>query len=69
MARKAGEAVLRGAHAYCPGVLAATRGLCEGDEVAVSIAMELPGAHQASQFARFVRKSIHHVRLPQSWQM
>lgn len=42
--RKAGEAIMRGAHVYAPGVLAASQGLTAGDTVAVSIARELPGA-------------------------
>ena len=42
--RKAGEAVLRGAEVYVPGVLAVTQGVVAGDPVAVSIAREVPGA-------------------------
>lgn len=41
--RYAGEAVLRGANVYCPGLLAASAGLAEGDLVGVSVAVELPG--------------------------
>lgn len=53
MTRKAGEAVLRGAHAFAPGVLAVSKGLAEGDAVAVSIAREMPGAHRAPEEAVF----------------
>jgi predicted ribosome-associated RNA-binding protein Tma20 len=41
--RKAGEAVLRGAPVFAPGVLAMSKHLVEGDTVAVSIAREVPG--------------------------
>lgn len=41
--RKAGEAVLRGAPVFAPGVLAMSKHLVEGDTVAVSIAREIPG--------------------------
>lgn len=41
--RKAGEAVLRGAPVFAPGVLAMSKHLVEGDVVAVSIAREIPG--------------------------
>jgi len=42
--RKAGEAIIRGAHVYAPGVLAMSKGIAKGDLVAVSIARELRGA-------------------------
>ena len=42
--RFAGEAVLRGAQVYSPGLLAASRGLAAGDLVGVSVACELPGS-------------------------
>ncbi|KFM22695.1 Putative methyltransferase NSUN6 [Auxenochlorella protothecoides] len=44
--RKAGEAVLRGADVFVPGVLATTPGLCPGDVVVVSIALERPGSER-----------------------
>lgn len=50
MTRKAGEAMLRGAHAYAPGVLATSWGLSAGDTVAVSIARELLGTIKADIF-------------------
>lgn len=43
--RKAGEAIIRGAHVYAPGVLAMSKGVAKGDMVAVSIARELRGAN------------------------
>ena len=43
MTRKAGEAIIRGAHVYAPGVLAMSKGTAKGDIVAVSIARELRG--------------------------
>jgi hypothetical protein len=43
--RKAGEAVLRGAPVFAPGVLAISKHTAPGDSVAVSIAREVPGAH------------------------
>ena len=42
--RYAGEAVLRGAQVYSPGLLAASRGLAAGDLVGVSVACEMPGS-------------------------
>ncbi|GAX83364.1 hypothetical protein CEUSTIGMA_g10789.t1 [Chlamydomonas eustigma] len=42
--RMAGEAILRGAQVYCPGLLAASGGLAAGDLVGVSVALELPGS-------------------------
>ncbi|KAL6770752.1 hypothetical protein ACKKBF_B32520 [Auxenochlorella protothecoides x Auxenochlorella symbiontica] len=44
--RKAGEAVLRGADVFVPGVLATTPGLCPGDVVVVSVALERPGSER-----------------------
>jgi len=44
LSRRAGEAVLRGAHAFVPGVLACSAGVAAGDAVAVSIAVEPPGS-------------------------
>lgn len=41
--RKAGEAVLRGADVFIPGVLASNPGLAVGDRVAVSVALERSG--------------------------
>uniref|UniRef100_A0A383VZZ1 SAM-dependent MTase RsmB/NOP-type domain-containing protein n=1 Tax=Tetradesmus obliquus TaxID=3088 RepID=A0A383VZZ1_TETOB len=38
--RLAGEAVLKGAHVFSPGLLAASRGLAAGDAVAVTVALE-----------------------------
>jgi predicted ribosome-associated RNA-binding protein Tma20 len=38
--RHAGEAVLKGAQVYSPGLLAASPGLVEGDLVAVAVALE-----------------------------
>ncbi len=38
--RLAGEAVLKGAHVYATGLLAASKGIKEGDLVRVSIALE-----------------------------
>ena len=43
MTRKTGEAVLRGAPVFAPGVLAMSKHLEQGDTVAVSIAREVPG--------------------------
>jgi predicted ribosome-associated RNA-binding protein Tma20 len=43
ISRKAGEAVLRGAPIYVPGVLACSSGVEAGDLVAVSVALERPG--------------------------
>ncbi|KAK9816959.1 hypothetical protein WJX72_007474 [[Myrmecia] bisecta] len=43
IARGAGEAVLRGAHIFVPGVLACSPGIQKGDLVAVSVALEQPG--------------------------
>ncbi|CAD7703200.1 unnamed protein product [Ostreobium quekettii] len=42
--RKTGEAVLRGADVFVPGVLACSPGLSKGDRVAVCIALERPGS-------------------------
>ena len=44
MNRYAGEAVLRGAQVFSPGLLAASGGLAVGDLVGVSVACELPGS-------------------------
>ena len=44
LGRPAGEAVLRGAEAFAPGVLAASAGIAAGDLVAVSVALELRSA-------------------------
>ncbi len=42
--RKTGEAVLRGAPVYAPGVLACSSGISAGQLVMVTVAMELvPG--------------------------
>ena len=38
--RLAGEAMLKGAHCYAPGILASTHGLQKGDLVAVSVGLE-----------------------------
>lgn len=38
--RKAGEAVLRGAEVFVPGVLACSPGIAAGDAVTVSVAIE-----------------------------
>jgi hypothetical protein len=46
ISRKAGEAVLRGAEVFVPGVLAASAGVEAGDLVAVSLALELPTVTQ-----------------------
>lgn len=43
ISRKAGEAVLRGAPIYAPGVIACSSGVEEGDLVAVSVVLERPG--------------------------
>eukprot|EP00775_Hariotina_reticulata_P000938 gene938-1264_t len=43
LSRKAGEAVLRGAQVFVPGVLACSAGLAVGDEVKVTVAMDAPG--------------------------
>lgn len=43
VSRKAGEAILRGAQVFVPGVLACSAGVSAGDLVAVSIALERPG--------------------------
>lgn len=42
--RKAGEAVLRGAEVFVPGVLACSPSIAVGDAVIVSIAIEPPGS-------------------------
>lgn len=44
ISRRAAEAVLRGADVFVPGVMACSLDMHEGDLVAVSIAMELPGS-------------------------
>lgn len=41
--RFTGEAVLKGADVYAPGLLACSSGVKEGDLVGVSVARELPG--------------------------
>lgn len=38
--RLAGESMLKGANGYAPGILATTRGLKKGDQVAVSVGLE-----------------------------
>jgi len=43
--RAAGEAILKGADVYVPGVLAASANLAAGDLCAVSCALELPGSN------------------------
>lgn len=43
VSRKCGEAVLRGAPIYVPGVLACSPGIERGDLVAVSVVLERPG--------------------------
>lgn len=45
MSRKAGEAILRGANVFVPGVLACSVGVSAGDLVAVSIAMDGPSGY------------------------
>ncbi|GMH32733.1 hypothetical protein BSKO_00567 [Bryopsis sp. KO-2023] len=42
--RKAGEAILRGADVFTPGVLASSPHLAKGDKVYVSVALERPGS-------------------------
>lgn len=42
ISRKAGEAVLRGAHAFIPGVLGCSGGVAAGDTVALMV--DLGGA-------------------------
>ncbi|XP_057792904.1 rRNA (cytosine-C(5))-methyltransferase NOP2C isoform X2 [Salvia miltiorrhiza] len=44
VSRKCAEAVLRGAHVYVPGVLACSAHVEKGEQVAVSVAVEQPGA-------------------------
>ncbi|KAI3457699.1 hypothetical protein Pfo_014362 [Paulownia fortunei] len=44
VSRKCAEAVLRGAHVYVPGVLACSAHVEKGEPVAVSVAVEQPGA-------------------------
>ncbi|KAL4856723.1 putative methyltransferase [Chlorella vulgaris] len=44
--RKAGEAVMRGAHVFVPGLQAVSQGILAGDLVAVSIGLELPGSQR-----------------------
>lgn len=43
ISRKAGEAVLRGAQVFVPGVLACSAGLSAGDQVVVTVALDRPG--------------------------
>ncbi len=43
ISRKAGEAVLRGAPLYVPGIIACSSGVMKGDLVAVSVALERNG--------------------------
>lgn len=43
ISRKAGEAVLRGADVFVPGVLACSPHMSKGDRVLVSLALEPPG--------------------------
>lgn len=52
--RKAGEAVLRGADVFVPGVLASNPGLAVGDRVAVTVALE--------RDRRFVLCILSHTR-------
>lgn len=47
ISRKAGEAVLRGADVFAPGVLACSAGVSRGDLVAVGILVEKPGCSNA----------------------
>ncbi|GIL82099.1 hypothetical protein Vretifemale_11036 [Volvox reticuliferus] len=49
--RFAGEAVLKGAHVYAPGILAASAGIAAGDLVVVSAALERPVGHNDGQGA------------------
>ncbi len=60
ISRRAGEAVLRGAEVFVPGVLAVSGGVEAGELVAVSVAVERPpaavnggggGGHRAPRFA------------------
>ncbi|GFR42950.1 hypothetical protein Agub_g3839, partial [Astrephomene gubernaculifera] len=44
VSRKAGEAVLRGAPVYAPGVLAVSSGVARGELVALAVARERPGS-------------------------
>ena len=50
--RKAGEAVMRGAHVFVPGILALTPGILAGDLVAVSVGCELPGTRDRYAYTR-----------------
>lgn len=43
VSRKTGEAVLRGAPVYAPGVLACSSGVSRGELVALAVALERPG--------------------------
>lgn len=47
VSRKAGEAVLRGAQVFVPGVLACSVGVCAGDDVVVWAVLEPPGSTRA----------------------
>ncbi|GFR46035.1 hypothetical protein Agub_g7504, partial [Astrephomene gubernaculifera] len=51
--RFAAEAVLKGAHVYAPGLLAASPGIKEGDLVAVSAELERPVGHQQQEQQRW----------------
>ena len=50
ISRKTAEAVLRGAPIYVPGIIACSPGVCKGDLVAVSVAMERPGRWDGYEF-------------------
>ncbi len=41
--RLAGEAIMRGAHLFVPGMLAVSAGVARGDPVAVAVGVEVAG--------------------------
>lgn len=62
VSRKAGEAILRGAPVYAPGVLACSSGINEGDLVAVSVAVEKPGSQWCGITRGTILDSKHNAR-------
>ena len=61
VSRKCGEAVLRGAPVYVPGVIAASPGIEKGDLVTVSIILERPGrcGKMEDRYIRGLCQSLH----------
>lgn len=47
--RLAGEAMMRGAHLFVPGMLAVSAGVARGDLVAVSVGVEVSGTEETKK--------------------